>query len=307
MENSAHMDILFSVIIPHRNSIHFLPKLFSSIPVDERIEIILVDNSPKKVTKEEIGIEREYKLLWSAPERGAGGARNVGIEAAQGKWYVFADADDYFSDTAFETFFSKADSDAEIIYTCMGGIYSDTGEPSNRGDQFTSKVRGFLSGELSEMDLRTGFASPCCKMVSAELVKRHSIRYDEVVAHNDNYFSLLSGYYAKKIEAIDTITYIATVSRGSLTRRRDYPVIHSRFFVTLKKNKFLKEHNMPERQGSVMVYLYKSLRFGPLVFFKMIFEAIKWRQNIFVGWRRWFKTFSALKKEEKAEAKYIVK
>ena len=298
--------LIFSVIIPHRNSVHFLPKLFSTIPEDERLEIILVDNSPNKLSKEDIGIDRAYHLLWSDPAKGAGGARNVGIEAAKGKWLIFADADDYFSDSAFNLFFARADSDAEIIYTCMGGIYSDTLEPSDRGDQFTQKVRGFLNGSLSEMDLRTGFASPCCKMVSAELVKRHNIRYDEVVAHNDNYFSLLTGYYANKIEAIDQITYIATVSRGSLTRRRDYPVIHARFYVTLKRNKFLKEHGMPERQGSLMVYLYQSLRFGPFTFFKMIFEAIQWHQNIFIGWRRWLKTFKSLKKEEKKEKKYIV-
>lgn len=299
--------LLFSVIIPHRNSLEFLPKLFSTIPNDRRLEIILIDNSPIPITKEDVAIDREYTLLRSEPDRGAGGARNVGIENAKGKWLIFADADDFFSENAFDLFFSKSDSDAEIIYTCMGGVYANTGEPSNRGDQFTEKVRGYLNGTLSELDLRTGFASPCCKMISSALVERHSIRYDEVVAHNDNYFSLLSGFYAKKIEAIDYITYIATVSRGSLTRRRDYPVVYSRFWVTLKRNKFLKEHHMADRQGSVMVYLYQALRFGPIVVCKMLLEAFRWRQNIFVGWRRWIRTFANLRKQEKSESKYIVK
>lgn len=307
MQNNMSKELLFSVIIPHRNSLDFLPKLFSTIPNDDRLEIILVDNSPTPISKGDIAIDREYILLHSGPERGAGGARNVGIENARGKWLIFADADDYFSDTAFDLFFSKADSDAEIIYTCMGGVFLDTGEPSDRGDQFTKKVQGYLNGTLSELDLRTGFASPCCKMVSSSLVKRHSIRYDEVVAHNDNYFSLLSGFYAKKIEAIDSITYIATVNRGSLTRRRDYPVVYSRFWVTLKRNKFLKEHHMADRQGSVMVYLYQALHFGPIVVCKMLLEAFRWRQNIFVGWRRWIRTFANLRKQEKKESKYIVK
>ena len=33
--------------------------------------------------------------------------------------------------------------------------------------------------------------------------------------------------YAKSIDAVDKITYIATVSRGSLTRRRDLAVVES--------------------------------------------------------------------------------
>ena len=299
--------IVFSIIIPHRNSVNTLPRLLNSIPDRNDLEIIVIDNSPMPLKREQIVTNRTIKLYYSEPNKGAGGARNVGVESAKGKWFIFADADDYFSENAFDLFFSKADSDAEIIYTCMGGVYSDTGEPSNRGDGFTKKVRGYLNGSLSEIDLRIGFPSPCCKMVSSALVERHSIRYDEVVASNDVYFSLLSGYYAKKIEAFDSITYIATVSRGSLTRRRDYPVVHSRFLVALKRNKFLKEHNMSDKQGSVMVYLYQSLPFGPIVVCKMLLEILRWKQNIFIGWRRWFTSFRSLRDLNKAEAKYIIK
>ena len=217
----------FTVIIPHRNSIRFLPKLFASIPVSDRIEVILVDNSPVPVTKEEIGIDRDYILIYSAPERGAGGARNEGIQYAHGKWLLFADADDFYSADAFDVYYSKFDSDAEIIYTGMGGVYEETGKPSDRGDKYARLVHKYITGEIEEKKLRLGFASPCCKMVSHDLVKRHQLKYDEVVASNDIYFSLLSGFYAKSIDAVDKITYIATVSRGSLTRRRDLAVVES--------------------------------------------------------------------------------
>jgi glycosyltransferase involved in cell wall biosynthesis len=134
----------FSVIIPHRDSVISLDLLFASIPNDELIEIILIDNSLKCITRADIGINRRYTLLYSDPSRGAGGARNVGIENAHGKWLVFADADDFFTPNAFKSFFSKLDSDADLIYTGMGGKYIDTGETSNRGDGYTRLVKQYM-------------------------------------------------------------------------------------------------------------------------------------------------------------------
>lgn len=271
-------DILFSVIIPHRNSLHFLPKLISSIPDDKRVQVLLVDNSPEPVTKQQLtdaGIARTIELLYSDPSRGAGGARNVGIDNANGKWLIFADADDYFSDEAFDTFFSFADSKAELVYTCMGGIYLDTGEHSDRGDGYTNLVRGYLRGTKTEMDLRLRFASPCCKMVSSKLVKRYNLRYDEVPASNDIYFSMLSGFYARGIDATDSVTYIATVSRGSLTKQRNLRVIESRYRVCLRCNKFLRENGLGAYQNSVMYYLKYSISFGLNHFFKIFISTYK--------------------------------
>ena len=95
MNRPAKID--FSVIIPHRNSIQCLPKLLSTIPATEQVEVLIVDNSPVPITRDDIDSSRAYNLLYSAPERGAGGARNVGIEHAQGRWLVFVDADDYLT------------------------------------------------------------------------------------------------------------------------------------------------------------------------------------------------------------------
>lgn len=303
-------DILFSVIIPHRNSLHFLPKLISSIPDDKRVQVLLVDNSPEPVTKQQLadaGIARTIELLYSDPSRGAGGARNVGIDNANGKWLIFADADDYFSDKAFDTFFSFADSKAELVYTCMGGIYLDTGEHSDRGDGYTNLVRGYLNGTKTEMDLRLGFASPCCKMVSHDLVKRHNLRYDEIRAGNDIYFSTLSGFYAKGIEAVDFVSYIATVSRGSLTQRRDYEVIKARLYSILHCNQFLKSVGKQKYQHSVMFAVAESRNYGIVACLEFIGMIIKFRQNPFIHCSRWFNTFLRNRKADKQNSKYITR
>lgn len=299
--------ILFTIIIPHKDSVHFLPKLFSSIPNLDSIEIILVDNSFNKISCKELGIDRPYRLLYSAPERGAGGARNVGIEHAHGKWLIFADADDYFSEQAFDVFFSKVNSEADLIYTCMDGIYIDTGIHSDRGNSYTKLVKGYLSGIIPETDLRFKFSSPCCKMVRHDLIKSYNLRYDEVTASNDMFFSLLCGFYAKRIEAIDKITYIATVSRGSLTKRRDYDVLSARYEVNLRYNKFLRENNYPEYQRSVLYYAISMCKTGIRPTLKVIRLLFKYRQNPCIGYRNWIKTRMKKKRKDIIDKQYITK
>lgn len=296
-----------SVIIPHRNSMALLPKLFSSIPDRDDIEIILVDNSPSKVRKADIKQSRVYSLLYSDPSRGAGGARNVGIENASGKWLLFADADDYFADSAFDVFFSKINSDADLVYTGMGGVYIDTGERSDRGDGYTRLVKQYLANEIPETDIRFKFSSPCCKMVRHDMVKEHLLRYDEVVASNDMYFSMLCGYYAKKIEAVDVISYIATVSRGSLTKRRDYAVISSRYHVNLRYNQFLRKHGYPQYQRSVLNYALTLCKMGINPALETLWGIIKYCQNPFVGYKNWIKSAKVQNVRNKKDEKYITR
>ena len=295
----------FSVIIPvWRGAVQFLPKLLDSIPQKDGIEIIVADNSKIPLERGEIASDREITLLHSAPERHAGGSRNDGMAAASGKWLLFADADDYFTSDAFDVFYAHFNTDAEIVYTYMGGVYIDTGEPSDRGERYAKLVKGYCAGEIDETTLRTSFSSPCCKMVSHGLVDRHQLRFDEVRASNDIYFSLLSGYYAKKIEAVNRITYIATVNRGSLTQRRDFEVVRARLFARMKCNRFLREHGLHSQQGSVMVYFYEARRYGfrqQLALWRMVF---KYRQNPFLGWRSWSKSLGIIRNKDKRESKY---
>ena len=299
------MDKTFSLIIPQRYSIDTLPRLFNSVPEREDIEILLVDNSPEPITKEQVGIERDYTLLWSSPTRFAGGARNEGMDHAQGMWLVFSDADDYFAPSAFDVFDQYKDSDADIIYFCADGVYPETGERSEQADLYTKLVQNYLKDPSKERGLRLSFHVPWAKMVRRSFVEENRIRYDEVVANNDDYFSLVSGYYARKIEAVDKVVYLYVVSHGSLMRRRSYEVMKTRFEVILRCNQFKKKHGLGKYQGSVMYFLVESRHYGMKSIWEFFIMLFRYKQNPFIGMSNWLSTYRRINKKEKKEKKYI--
>ena len=69
-----------SIIIPFKNSIDTLSRLFDSIPENDNIQIILVENCDVPHTKEELGIKRDFELLNAPSFKYAGGVHIHAIE-----------------------------------------------------------------------------------------------------------------------------------------------------------------------------------------------------------------------------------
>ena len=282
----------FSVIIPQKNSIDTLPRLFATIPEWDNIEIIVADNSETPVAKEEIGINRDFTLCWSSPKRFAGGARNEGMKHAHGKWLIFSDADDIFKDDAFETFETKKDSDADVVYFGMDGLYIETGEKSEAGAIYTNMVKQYLANPVDDTDIRVNFHSPCSKMVRREYVEHNGFQYDEVMANNDDFFGMLVGFNASKIEAVDKVVYTYIATRGSLMHKRSYEAIKARYEVILRKNKYLKKHGLGYKQGSVAFFLAQSRQYGIKAMLEFMMMLFKYGQNPFIGASNWMNTIT---------------
>ena len=93
------MDIMYSVIIPHKNIPKLLERCLQSIPSRNDIQIIVVDDCSDKdvICKVERLCSLYNTLLIKTTEgKGAGYVRNIGLTRAIGKWVLFADADDFF-------------------------------------------------------------------------------------------------------------------------------------------------------------------------------------------------------------------
>lgn len=111
LERTGRPAPLVSVIIPYRNRVKTLPRLFRSLlSVDySPLEIILVDNGS---TDGSLELCEEFRAKYadnfnrvailSEPNQGAAPTRNRGLVSAVGKYVYFFDSDDEISPTFFK-------------------------------------------------------------------------------------------------------------------------------------------------------------------------------------------------------------
>lgn len=296
---------MFSIIIPHYNSLDSLPRLLNSIPVKDDIEVIVVDNSLNKISVSDVNCSRPFKLLYSPNSRFAGGARNVGLDAAQGEWLIFADSDDFFTPKAFDVFTSYAQSEYDLIYFKVCSVYDDTLLPSDRDGMWNKVIDNFNNDISDEISTRLSYVVPWGKMMRREHVLSNNIRFDEVVAANDVMFSTKLGLTAKNFTVSNESVYVVTTKAGSLANRRDFEVVKSRYLVAIRRNIYVREHGYRNKQGSIMIYLYSALKFGIRPFLNFCWLALKNKQNPFIGYNNWLGTFKNYRKESKVNKNYI--
>lgn len=282
--------IQFSVIIPHKDSPDLLSRCLSSIPNRDDIEVIVVDDNSNNIQAVRC-IEKEchkknLTFVYTSKKGGAGYARNQGLKIATGKWLLFADADDYYTNDAFEILEKYRDTDADIIVFKHCSVFSNTGEETKRSDSRNSFIENYLRNrdELAEARLRYCNDVPWAKMVRRDLVNEHHIQFEEVPASNDTMFSLMVGYYANRIIADENIVYKVTVRQGSITKTKSVERYFSDHCVALRKNQFLRKIGHPECQEIILSRLLIVLKnYGFKEFFRFIKEVKRYNGKLFFG------------------------
>jgi glycosyltransferase involved in cell wall biosynthesis len=252
--------------------------------------------------------EQCIEVYFTKEGKGAGYARNVGLSHAQGKWLLFADADDFFVEHAFEYLFAEIDSPHDIIYYKVRSCDSDTYEPADRGEHLNQFVDNYINkAKDAEALIRYRRTEPVAKMIRSELIKKNNIRFDEVIASNDAMFSVLSGYFACSVTALDKETYCVTVRRGSIANTLNLESLTSRYIVALRCNEFLKKHKCNKYQSFIALYfLISSIKYGITPFCKFIVLAFHYKMNPFIGINQWIPKYFSHRKNLKNKTKYII-
>lgn len=249
--------ILFSVIIPHYNSVAQLNRLIESIPVNDCIQLIVIDDKSTEntATAEQKVIAKGGLFLHNTtPVKGAGTCRNLGLEQAAGKWLVFADADDYFLDGAFDILKKYSDAKEDIIYFSPTSRYSDSGKTAQRHIPFEKLVHHYIetpSGD-NEILLRYKFMVPWSKMIRNQIVQKNHITFDEVPASNDVMFSMKTAYHAASVSVSDEQIYCVTCATDTLTTKRSEANYRARLAVFIDRYHYLKTHLDMKKYGFVL-------------------------------------------------------
>ena len=214
------MNPIFSIIIPHKGIPDLLMRCLKSIPVSEDIQVIVVDdNSADADTYLERypELSRPYlKFIRTTKGGGPGYAKNIALEHAQGKWILFADSDDFYVENMPDIIYSHVDSEADVIFFKNNAVLSDNiSIRVNRSSYVNERIDQYLA-DGDEWPLRAKTYVPWGKMIKRSIIVKHDIRFDEVLYSDDNYFSLLVGYYADKIKVVNEVLYVVTFRPNSI-------------------------------------------------------------------------------------------
>ncbi|MEQ2437001.1 glycosyltransferase family 2 protein [Phocaeicola vulgatus] len=178
----------FSIIIPHKGTPDLLKRCLDSIPKRDDIQVIVVED------------------VWG---KGAGYVRNQGLKKATGKWLLFSDADDWFTDKFNSLLDSYVDSDADIVYFRPKSALNESSERVNH--------ILYLFENGNEKLLRYMYITPWSKLIKRSLVVENNFWFDEVRWGNDAFFMTQVATTANKIVISDGILYIVDEVKGSIT------------------------------------------------------------------------------------------
>lgn len=273
----------FSIIIPHHEIPALLQRCLDSIPDVPEVQVIVVDDnsSEQKVDFAQFpGLNRKYtKCIFDKEGGGAGHARNIGLKHADGKWLVFADADDFFTKNAFQILDSHKDAPYDIVLFKADGVDSDTLAPSNRHLQHNEAIDKAQAGIITAKEAVLTVPGPVSKMFRRNHIHGKGIVFDETFAANDVMFVTKAVCWAED-EAVTTsseVLYVVTTRRNSLFDgyRSNPDNFLCRLEVQMRRNKFVEKY--PFRKRPIIVQVFRALRFGPKTFCKAIALGIKYR------------------------------
>jgi glycosyltransferase involved in cell wall biosynthesis len=197
----------FSIIIPHKNIPELLERCLASIPQRDDIQIIVADDNSDISyfeNMEYLGAKYPYVEFIFAKDkkrRGAGYARNIGLEHARGKWLIFADADDFFNQPAFEEALDKyKDSDADMVCFSNNSVDSDDITIAKENVWFSMHEQVNATLEQNNLDIiRYNTGVVWARFIKRDLVERINAKFQETICRNDTLFSVQTGCHAKEI------------------------------------------------------------------------------------------------------------
>lgn len=238
------MQFAFTIIIPHKNIPDLLQRCLDSIPQRDDIQIVIVDDNsdPDIVDFEHFpGLNRtNVEVYFDKSSKGAGRARNVGLEHAKGDWLIFSDSDDIFTDQ-FGTILDKIVTDkvSDIVYFNVISKDSETLRATTESDFFSAIINDIANQGITDYN-KYLLLTPWAKSVRREMVERYGIKFEEVPYSNDTSFSAKSSFYARTVKALQEPGYCWMLREGSLWRQQNLSWYVVRMQVSSRIAKFMK-------------------------------------------------------------------
>lgn len=239
-----------TVIVPVYKVEKYLSKCIDSILAQTYtdFELILIDDgSPDNsgvICDEYASRDSRIRVIHKS-NGGVSSARNAGIDAAQGEWIAFVDADDWIEPDYLNSMFVGTD-DVDLV---MQGYKVVKYDATNiRIHRFESeRASEDIPSVLSEAEYKNIINSPISKLFKLKIIKDNNIKFESSISYGeDHVFVLEYLQYVKKIFISDSFGYNYFQDDSlSLTRRKisTEKLISYMFMVYEKQNKILQNYD----------------------------------------------------------------
>lgn len=201
-------DIKVSVIIPVYNAEKYLRQCLDSVlgQTLREIEVICVDDGS---TDSSLAIIREYAAkaprlrLLTQPNSGAGAARNLGIENANGEYIAFVDADDWVERRYCESLYASAEKYSADVTVCNAQrVDAKTGK--NLPSEWMLKEKYIPSASFSPLEIKKyifqfTYGQVWDKLFRTGFLNAHKLRFPTLRAAEDTSFAYIALLEARKI------------------------------------------------------------------------------------------------------------
>lgn len=192
---------LLSIIIPVYNSGDSVKRCLEAVckQTYTNLEILVIYLSSEDNTLQEIKSvpDKRIRIIEQIEKTGPGGARNLGIDNANGEWIGFMEADDKVAPDFYEKLLNAAiANDCDIAQ----------GEIIRKNKQWTVAKDGILSDFFDKFNTIINGAS-FDKIFKKDLIQKHNIRFAEKLRWEDNPFIFKAFYWGKIIQVKGAFYY----------------------------------------------------------------------------------------------------
>lgn len=280
-----------SIIIPTFNCQNTILRCIESIQEQdyENIEIIIVDDgSTDDTVKICERLQRNKLLLIQKKNAGVSSARNVGLRAMRGDFFMFVDADDYLPQHSVTTLMRGTLSGADLVIgstaqitgskktrleaLTIGSSVTYTGDKLERFRRWVIEREGVFEGEI-EPTFRVG--SPWAKLFESSLKSTffdENIKYSEDLVYINEQLKIID-----KVSIIKPIVYNYVEIKNSLSHSVFVPgIVQSDYALSNYLLSVINDFDQQYKQyifDKIILLIWHSLKTGIVSDNKLSFSS----------------------------------
>lgn len=202
----------------------------------------------------------DFKLLRHTGNKGLSAARNTGMDHASGEYIYFLDSDDEITPECIERLVKPLEN---YKYDFVTADFTIVG-----GRPVTTylKARGEYKSGIKEAYYRKEWnVTAWNKLCNIDFLRRHNLRFKEVIIHEDILWSFYLANFAKSMYALEDKTYIYNTREASImgameiTRSKD-----SKILIYSDINSFLAKRGLDNKDDIAYIWRIKYEMFNDI-------------------------------------------